>query len=166
MELWFDDGRIEIYDVAYPLIKKHNLTGILALVGEWIGKEGFMNSFQINSMIMNGWKIANHSLNHDDQTKLGEFSYDDMFGNMRNLWAFFGVQPIAYVFPYNKFTPELKQEAINICGAVREVDVPHYQCDGWYWDKETVRIKNAQNPSQSQFELERLMKLLDGLRRR
>ncbi len=166
MELWFDDGRIEIYDVAYPLIKKHNLTGILALVVEWIGKTGYMDTTQINELIMDGWKIASHSMNHDDQTELDEFSVDDMFGSVWFFKELFGMMPVAYVFPYNKFTPELKQLAINIYGAVREVDVPHYHCDGWYWDKETVRIKNAQDPSRSKFELERLMKLLDGLRRR
>lgn len=166
MELWFDDGRKEIYDVAYPILKKHNMTGILALVYNWIGKEGFMTVDNIKELIEDGWKIASHSMNHDDLTEVGEFAFDDMFGSTWLLKELFKVYPIAFVFPYNKSTPEIKQLAINIIGAVRKPDVPHFHCDGWYVDKETIRIRHAQDLSRSKYELEQFNKLFDSLRRR
>ena len=166
MYLWFDDGRMEVYTVAYPILRKYYIKGIVALVLTWIGKDGYMSVREIQKLINDGWKLASHSMRHDDLTQLGELAFTDILQSFRNIWTLFDIFPFAFVFPYNKFTLELKQFAIEIVGEVRNLDIPHFHCDGWYLDKGTIRIRHARHPSRSKLELEYFNKILDGVRRR
>ena len=182
MDLWFDDGRIEIYEVMYPLLKKYpQIQPILAVVVAWVGAKGFMSKEQIQELIANGWKIASHSLRHynlvetttyiDVPTNSSAKSVDEHVWDEINLSSFaindmFGIFPEVFVFPFNAFTPELKIIALDSYKAVRDPAILHFHCNGWYMDKETIRIKHASNPTRSNKELNDFKNILDGIRRR
>ena len=181
MELWFDDGRIEIYNVVYPLLKKHpQIQPILAVVVGWIGEKGYMSKEQIQELVDNGWKLASHSIHHFNLPVTTEYidvshptvhTVDERTMNEINLSSFaindmFGVFPEVFVFPFNSFTTELKTIALDSYKSVRDPAILHFHCDGWYMDKETIRIKHASNPTRSNKELNDLKNILDGLRKR
>lgn len=168
MELWFDDGQIEIYEVMYPLLKKYpQIQPILAVVTSWVGKKDYMNRAQILELITSGWKVASHSTGHEDYSTLGEFDMDDMLASYEHIIDFFHVEPVAFVFPYNKFSRDQRQMALNVgYPRVRDPAILHFHCDGWYNDKGMICIKHASNPTRSNKELNDFKKILDGLRRR
>lgn len=68
--LTFDDGHLNNYTIAYPIMKKYGFTGALYIVGEYIGSPNYMNADQIKEMVHNGWEVGNHSMNHFDLTLL------------------------------------------------------------------------------------------------
>ncbi|MBK9928162.1 MAG: polysaccharide deacetylase family protein [Anaerolineales bacterium] len=68
--LTIDDGNLDNYTNAFPIMQKYGFTGVLYLVGNYIGAQGYMDVDQILEMHNAGWEVGSHSMNHLDLTKL------------------------------------------------------------------------------------------------
>ena len=180
MELWFDDGRIEIYEVMYPLLRKYpQIQPILAVVVGFVGEKGYMSVEHIHELVDNGWKIASHSIHHFNLPITTEYidvshpivhtvderTMNEILGSSVCIHEMFGVHPEDFVFPFNNFTSELKTIALQFYKRVRDPAILHFHCDGWRMDKGTIRIKHASNSTRSNKELNDFKKILDGIRR-
>jgi len=66
----FDDGHLDNYTTAFPIIQKYGFTGVLYIIGEYMGTPGYMNADQIKEMAKNGWEVGSHTMTHPDLTSL------------------------------------------------------------------------------------------------
>jgi len=66
----FDDGDISVYERAFPILHKYGLTGVVYIVGNYMGTEGYMSAGQIKVLVAAGWEVGSHSRSHRDLTKL------------------------------------------------------------------------------------------------
>jgi peptidoglycan/xylan/chitin deacetylase (PgdA/CDA1 family) len=66
----FDDGDISVYETAFPIMRKYGLTGVVYIVGNYMGTEGYMTAEQIKELVNAGWEVGSHSRSHRDLTKL------------------------------------------------------------------------------------------------
>ena len=75
--IWFDDGFKSTITVAYPIMKKFGLTGIIPVITNRVGKTSLltygpkdvrelplMGIEDLKFLIEEGWEIASHSLTH------------------------------------------------------------------------------------------------------
>lgn len=62
---WFDDAWLSQYQEAYPLLKKNNFTGTIAIPINAVETPNYMNWSQLQVMQKNGWEMTNHSVSHD-----------------------------------------------------------------------------------------------------
>jgi peptidoglycan/xylan/chitin deacetylase (PgdA/CDA1 family) len=60
----FDDGDVSVFENAYPIMQEYGFRGILYLVGNYLGAQGYMDASQIKEMTSNGWEIGSHSMSH------------------------------------------------------------------------------------------------------
>lgn len=65
----FDDGNVDVYENAFPIMKQMNFTGVLYIVANRLESPGFMNVDQLKEMVAAGWEIGSHSETHVDLTK-------------------------------------------------------------------------------------------------
>jgi peptidoglycan/xylan/chitin deacetylase (PgdA/CDA1 family) len=68
----FDDGHLDNYTIAFPIMQKYGFTGVLYIVYNYIDADQYMNVDQILEMHNAGWEVGSHSLNHFDLTKLDD----------------------------------------------------------------------------------------------
>ncbi len=68
----FDDGNLDNYTNAYPLMQAYGFTGVLYIVGNYIGVDNYLSAAQIKEMARAGWEIGSHTMNHHDLTKLSD----------------------------------------------------------------------------------------------
>jgi peptidoglycan/xylan/chitin deacetylase (PgdA/CDA1 family) len=66
----FDDGHLDNYTSAFPIMREFGFSGVLYLVVNYVGFEDYLNVPQIQEMAAAGWEIGSHSLNHRDLTVL------------------------------------------------------------------------------------------------
>jgi peptidoglycan/xylan/chitin deacetylase (PgdA/CDA1 family) len=66
----FDDGDISVYNTAYPIMQKYGLTGVVYIVGNYMGTEGYMTAEQIKDLVAAGWEVGSHSRSHNDLRSL------------------------------------------------------------------------------------------------
>ena len=66
----FDDGHLNNYTTAFPIMQKYGFTGVLYIVANYMGTDQYMNADQIKEMASAGWEVGSHSVNHLDLTSL------------------------------------------------------------------------------------------------
>lgn len=60
----FDDGKINNYNTAYPILKKYNIPADIFITVDHVGKSGYMDWPQIQEMYKSKINIGSHSLTH------------------------------------------------------------------------------------------------------
>ena len=66
----FDDGHLNNYTAAFPIMQKYGFTGVLYIVANYVGVEDYMNADQIKEMAAAGWEVGSHTVSHLDLTAL------------------------------------------------------------------------------------------------
>jgi peptidoglycan/xylan/chitin deacetylase (PgdA/CDA1 family) len=66
----FDDGHLNNYTNAFPIMKKYGFTGVLYIIANYMGTDKYMNADQIKEMASAGWEVGSHSVSHMDLTSL------------------------------------------------------------------------------------------------
>lgn len=60
----FDDGYVDNYSTAFPVLKKYGFTATVFMVSSYINGEDFMSWLQLKELLANGWEIEGHTVNH------------------------------------------------------------------------------------------------------
>ena len=74
----FDDGNLDNYTAAFPLMQKYGFTGTLYVGGYSLGAPGFLSVDQIQEMAGSGWEIGSHGMRHPDlsMSRTQELDYE------------------------------------------------------------------------------------------
>lgn len=83
VSLTFDDGLISVFENAYPLMKKYNVVGNVAVIINKIGTPSYMGMNHLKELQDNGWSIVSHTMNHPDLRNLNEKELDYELGESR-----------------------------------------------------------------------------------
>jgi peptidoglycan/xylan/chitin deacetylase (PgdA/CDA1 family) len=62
--LTFDDGYLNNYEKAFPILKKHEMKGEFAIITGMIGNSSYMNWDQIRDLVKGGMGISSHTVHH------------------------------------------------------------------------------------------------------
>lgn len=102
--LTIDDGNLDNYTNAFPIMKKYGFTGTLYLVGNYIGAENYMSVEQVLEMHNAGWEVGSHSLNHLDLTKIGsDRARDEVIRSKKVLEEMLGIPVLTFAYPFGAY---------------------------------------------------------------
>ncbi len=145
--LTFDDGYLDNYTEAYPILQEHGFKGNFFVVTEFVdlGREGYMTWEMIEEMARNGQRIESHSRTHPDlSTKSRDSLIWEILGSQETLAAHIGYRPRYFCYPggtYNAETIQVLQE-LDFWGAVTTANGSwHGFDDRFEWRR--VRIRNS-----------------------
>ncbi len=97
----FDDGHLNNYTTAFPIMKKYGFTGIVYIVGGYMGTPEYMNVDQIREMAKGGWEVGSHTMRHLDLTSLDpEQQQYEIFESRRFLESEIGVPVLTFSYPF------------------------------------------------------------------
>lgn len=78
----FDDGYVDNYYNAYPILKEFHFNAVVFVITNNIDKvKNYLNSDQIIELNNNGIEIESHTVNHE---KLSTLDYDKQFETLKN----------------------------------------------------------------------------------
>ena len=145
--LTFDDGYLDNYEVAYPILQEYGFTGTFFVVSEFIDqqREGYMTWPMVEEMAAAGMRIESHSRTHPD---LRDMDRDrliwEILGSQETLAAHIGYTPRYFCYPggsYDEATIQMLSE-LDFWGAVTTANgVWQGFNDRFEWRR--VRIRNS-----------------------
>ena len=68
----FDDGYVDNYTNAFPILKKYGYTATIFMVTSYIDGKGFLSWSQLKELVASGWEIESHTTTHPYLSKVDE----------------------------------------------------------------------------------------------
>jgi peptidoglycan/xylan/chitin deacetylase (PgdA/CDA1 family) len=141
-----DDGYSDIYNYAFPIIKKYNIKTSLFISTGLLGNTGYMNWENLREMMGSGLvSVYNHTWSHyslgrGDSSKIAH----EIDTAQKQLEEYLGIKPTIFAYPYGITSQAaidvLKQSGFK--GAFTTVN-SWYQCDSRLYSLPRIRIGNA-----------------------
>jgi len=107
----FDDGNLDVYQNAFPVMKKYSFTGTLFIVAGHLAAKDCMGVTQIKEMITAGWEVGSHSMTHPDLTKAKSTLSEEMTKSKSVLSEKLGVNIAIFAYPYGAANQAVEAEA-------------------------------------------------------
>ena len=106
----FDDGTVDQYEIAAPVLEKYGMRAIFNIIPSRIGNPGFMTWDQVADLVKRGHELGNHTWSHPNLNRLASTG-----GVERVEWEIChardvlkektGFDPITLCYPYNANGP-------------------------------------------------------------
>ncbi|MEM9778105.1 MAG: polysaccharide deacetylase family protein, partial [Chloroflexota bacterium] len=119
----FDDGYIDNYEIAYPIMQEFGYTGTFFIPTEFIdfGYNGYMTWDMIKEMAADGNRFESHTKNHPDLSLLKRNDHVwQILGSQETLAYHLGYKPRFLSYPsgrYSDLTLEMV-ESLSLWGAL------------------------------------------------
>jgi peptidoglycan/xylan/chitin deacetylase (PgdA/CDA1 family) len=102
--LTFDDGYMDAYTAALPLLQQHGFVATFYVVSGFVGQPGYMGWPEIRALRDAGMEIGAHSVTHPDLTSLG---LDDLRAQVAQsgatIAAELGAPVLSFCYPGGRF---------------------------------------------------------------
>lgn len=110
----FDDGSIDNYTNAFPILKEFNVKATMYVISGDINQSEFLTSDQIKEMSDYGIDIESHTVSH---RKLSTLSYEEQLKELKDskeaIEKITGKPIIAVAYPEGKFNEDTKKATIE-----------------------------------------------------
>ncbi len=120
--LWFDDGLLSTYEIAYPELEIRGWKGTLAVISDRdIAQEKFtpegdpvMSWNQVTDLYVHGWEISSHSRTHMRLNEVEDkfLLASEILGSRNDLYAM-GYSISSFTFPYGQNGLDIGQAFID-----------------------------------------------------
>ena len=111
----FDDGYLNNYTYAFPILKKYAATATFYIIPDAIASHGYtggtakhMNDSQIKEMVKAGMRIGSHTMSHCDLTSIREEDYQrELAESKRLLEQRFKTHIESIAYPYGLYNEKI-----------------------------------------------------------
>ncbi len=112
----FDDGRLDIYENAFPIMQEHGFVGVFYVISSGLGDEGLVGVEELKEMADAGWEIGSHSYSHADLSTLGsEASYREVVSSRYDLEEALSIPILSFAYPFGTITDQAGRQ-VHIAG--------------------------------------------------
>ncbi len=151
--LTFDDGYLDNYENAYPVLQEFGFKGTFFIPTEFIdlGREGYMTWPIIEEMAANGHRFEPHSRTHPDlRNRRHDFLIWEILGPQETLAAHIGYTPRYFAYPSGRYDDKVMQtlQELNFWGAVTTMGGTWHGFEDRY---EWTRVRIAYGHSMQDF---------------
>ncbi|MEK7785678.1 MAG: polysaccharide deacetylase family protein [Chloroflexota bacterium] len=102
----FDDAYEDVYQFAFPLMKKYGFTGTVFVPTQFLdeGRVGYMNWDQAKELADAGWRLEPHTKDHVEvKNRPRDFLVYQIYGSMETLRFHLGYQPRFFAYPSGEY---------------------------------------------------------------
>ena len=104
----FDDGHLETFTEAFPVLHRHHLSATLFMVTDWIGRDGFLTWGQLQVLADAGWTIGSHTKSHPYLPELSVSKWEEEIRGSKEILEEGLKCPVTlFSYPIGGFTEEM-----------------------------------------------------------
>lgn len=145
--LTFDDGYVDSYAHATPILAQFGMIGTFFIVANFMDQPGYLTWGQAAEMKNAGMEIGNHSVSHPRLSGQSvEFQRTEIEGAAARIGEALGARPQFFCYPlgrYDNNTMRLVQESGHIAALTTSDGTVHWASNPYRMRR--VRIRNRTN---------------------
>jgi len=96
----FDDGYLEIYDNAYPIMEKYGFTGTVYIVANRLNADGFLQDDELQILLDSGWEVGSHGMTHTELTQNHDLVRQEILQSRLDLEDALGIKVFSFAYPF------------------------------------------------------------------
>ncbi len=96
----FDDGNLDVYTTAFPIMRQLGFVGAFYIVSDRLRVEGFVGAAELNELVAAGWEIGSHSMTHPDLTLNHDILRQEILQSRLLLEETIGVPVRSFAYPF------------------------------------------------------------------
>lgn len=97
--LTFDDGYLDVFKNAFPIMQQYGYVGTFFIIGETVDVPQNLSTKNLKKLINNGWEIGSHSMSHIDLNQGNNWEFE-IIGSKNLLEEKLGVSIVTFAYPY------------------------------------------------------------------
>ena len=107
----FDDGNLNIYENAFPIMQEFDFPGIFYIVGNRVNSgTNIAQAPQLQEMVAAGWEIGSHGYTHYDLTLDHSIARYEILQSKLDIEEALGVEVQTFAYPFGLVDPYLAQK--------------------------------------------------------
>ncbi|HNZ14212.1 MAG TPA: polysaccharide deacetylase family protein [Anaerolineaceae bacterium] len=106
----FDDGNLDIYQKAMPIMQQYGYVGVMYIVANRLESDDFLHASELQNMVALGWEIGNHSMTHSDLTAEGVDLYFEMVESRVRIERATGSDVTSFAYPFGVINETVVQK--------------------------------------------------------
>ena len=104
----FDDGNIDNFNNAYPILKKYGFVATFYVVQTYVNGTDMISADQLKELVQNGWEIGSHSKTHAHLPAIGEdMLSEEIRMSKLNLEELLGTPVNSFAFPFGEINDNI-----------------------------------------------------------
>lgn len=96
----FDDGDLDVFENAFPIMKELGFTGAFYIVSSHIGAYNYVGVDQLKELVSVGWEIGSHTTNHVDLTANHGLVRNEMLQSRLDIQEALSITVTSLAYPY------------------------------------------------------------------
>ena len=113
--LTFDDGNLDVYQNGFPIMQSLGFIGAEYLIANYLNKQGYLSKAQLQEMVLAGWEVGSHGLNHLDLTQNHKLLNQELLESRHILEDNLGMHIATFAYPFGNYDPVV-MEAVKSSG--------------------------------------------------
>jgi peptidoglycan/xylan/chitin deacetylase (PgdA/CDA1 family) len=146
----FDDGNLDVFENAYPILQKYGFAATFYIVDRYINGKDMISTEQIKELIAQGWEIGSHSKNHTDLTSDGADLESEIRLSKLDMEDRLGVSINSFAYPFGQVNENVINKTIR-SGYTSAVGLGEQVTHGFYDVFYLNRIEIQANYSMEKF---------------
>ena len=139
----FDDGYLDLYTTAYPILRAHHFKAVAYIVSGFMTNSAYASAAQVQTMDADGIQIGSHTISHVNlQSGSNASSYHQITESKATLQRLLGHPVLDFAYPSGKFDSRivaLVQQAGYDTGVTTYDSIRHSPNNRWTWTRTRVR---------------------------
>lgn len=111
----FDDGNLDVYQNAYPIMQEFGFVGTMYIVVNRVGVKGYLGVSEIKKMLQAGWEFGSHSMTHLDLRYQYSTLETEIKKSRLELQELIGAPVMTFAYPFG-FTNESIRKKVAAYG--------------------------------------------------
>lgn len=110
--LTFDDGYLDVYQNAYPILQQYGFVATFYIIANTVDAAGSLNTRKLQKLLASGWEIGSHSMTHADLTTDSDWE-NEIINARLVLEEKLDTEIRTFAYPYGKANDALKTYTLN-----------------------------------------------------
>jgi peptidoglycan/xylan/chitin deacetylase (PgdA/CDA1 family) len=96
----FDDGYLDVFENAFPIMERHGFIGTVYIVANRLNSDGFLQQDELNVLLDKGWEVGSHGMTHTELTQNHELVRDEILHSRLEIENTLGIKVFSFAYPF------------------------------------------------------------------